>query len=56
MRPAILGAADVAPAESVHGTMWNKPEKYTGAIETNARLMSDRAPIEQLVLYEYGGG
>ena len=56
MRPAILGAADVAPAESVHGTMWKKPEKYVGAVEMNARLMIDRAPIEQPILSEYGGG
>ena len=56
MGPAVLGAADVAPAEQVHGTVWKKPEKYAGAVETNAGLMIDRAPIGQPALSDYRGG
>ena len=49
-------AAGVTPAEWVHGTAWKKSEKYAGAVETNARLMIDRAPVEQPILSEYGTG
>ena len=56
MGPAVPEAAGVAPAEWVHGTVWRKSEKYAGAIETNARLMIDRALVEQPILSEYDGG
>ena len=56
MGPTVPEAAGVAPAEWVHGTLWKKSEKYAGAVEMNAHLMIDRAPVEQLVPSEYGGG
>ena len=56
MGPAVPEAAGAAPAEWVYGTMWKKSEKYAGAVKINARLMIDRAPVEQPVLSECGGG
>ena len=56
MGPAIPEAARAAPAEWVHGTVWKKSEKSAGSAETKARVMIDRAPVEQPVPSECEGG
>ena len=56
MGPAVPEAAGVAPAGWVHGIAWKKSEKYAGAVKMNARLMIDRAPVEQPIPSEYEGG
>ena len=56
MGPTVPEATGAAPTEWVHGTVWKKSEKYAGAVETNARLMIDRAPAGQPVPSEYEGG
>ena len=56
MGPTVHEAAGVAPTEWVHGTVWKKSEKYAGAAKMIARLMIDRAPVEQPVPSEYEGG
>jgi len=42
--PAVPGAANVAPAEWVHGTEWKVPERSVEAIKMNADLKTDRPP------------
>ena len=56
MGPTVPEATGVAPVGWVHGIEWKKSEKFVGAAKTNARLMINRAPVEQPVLSEYGGG
>ena len=55
MGPAVPEVVGVAPAEWVHGTIWKKSDKYAGTAEMNARLMIDRAPVGQPILYVYEG-
>ena len=56
VEPAVPEAAGPTPAEWVHGTMWKESEKSARATKTKARLMIDRAPVEQPVPSECEGG
>ena len=53
MGPVVPEAAEAAPAEWMHGTVW---KKSAGAAETKARLMIDRDPVGQPIPSEYEGG
>ena len=50
MGPVVPKGTGAAPTEWVHGTVWKKSEKSAGATKTKARLMIDRAPLDNLYL------